>query len=587
MQNQLSILQNRLKLIAIALLIISSLLIIQLLSFQFRLDPEVASRLRNNSAGYGGREVEFRPNRGQIFDRDGEVFLAVNTLEYRIGISPGALGPEKREIAKELARVLDENELDIYQRLLPDENGQYPAYVTLKSPVSIAVGQQVDELDIPGIVIEPIPLRDYPQGDLTAQLIGFVNYDGRGFWGVEGHYNAELAGQSLIGVTSNIPLDVSEGVQLRHGQDLQLTIDRDVQFLAQQLLVETVQRENALGGHIIIMNPKTGEILAMASVPVVDIERYNELPPNERPLFNGTISYSYEPGSIFKILTAAVALDIQKPGLDLNWTYFDEGCEFKAGVQICTSTSTPTGTQTFGQCLVLSLNTCTVRWVEEIGISRWYDYLRKFGMGVPTGVDLEGEGAGIVNWPGSSTWSEANFLQTSFGQGISVTPLQFLVAANAIANDGLIMQPYIVMRRFDGDRVYEARPTPISRPISAASAQMVRAIMVDVVNGIYDNRALVENYQTAGKTGTAQKLEPNFTYSSTKAWASFIGFLPADDPQISVLIMLDEPTGYWGSQTAAPAFAELMDRLVVMLEIPPDTERIELVNAGGHPFDRD
>ena len=584
-------LQARLRMIAGGLTVISAILIAQLLSFQFRLDPEVASRLQHQSAGFDGQEVEFQPNRGEITDRDGEV-LAVNTVEYRIGISPGAVGTDKRQVAKDLAKALDANELEIYQRLLPDpDTGLYPIYVPLtESPVSIAMGQAVDVLDIPGIVIETVPLRDYPQGSLTANIVGFVNYDGRGYWGIEEHYNSELAGQSLIGIESNIPLDVSEGVQLRNGQNIQLTIDRDIQWIAQQTLVDAVEKYEAKGGHILIMNPKTGEILAMVSYPVLSADEYNELPPEERPQFNGNVSFTFEPGSIFKILTAATALDIDEPGLDLNWTYNDLGCEFMGGVDICTSTRQPTGTKTFSECLVLSLNTCTAHWNQEIGTSRWYDYLRRFGFGTPTGIDLAGEESGQVVWYGTAGWSEANFLQTSFGQGIAVTPIQMLTAANAIANGGVMMQPYIVQRRFDGENTYEARPTAIGRPFSADVAQIVLSIMIDVTgDGAFGEKAQVDNYLVAGKTGTAQKIGADFRYSSTQTYASFIGFLPAEDPQISVLIVLDEPDPiyYWGSQTAAPTFAELMKRLVVVLEIPEDTTRYDLVRAGGHPFDRD
>lgn len=583
-------LRLRLRMIGVGLIVISAILIIQLLSFQFRLDPEVAGRLQSQSAGYDGQEVEFLPNRGQIYDRDGE-FLAVNTVEYRIGISPGAVGRDKRQIAKDLAKALNANELEIYQRLLPDpDTGQYPIYVTLTdSPVSIAMGQAVDELDIPGIVIETVPLRDYPQGALTSNIVGFVNYDGRGYWGIEEHYNSELAGQSLIGVSSNIPLDVSEGIQLRNGQDIQLTIDRDIQWIAQETLLEAVDQYGAIGGHILIMNPKTGEILAMVSAPVFSADEYNALAPEDRTQFNGGISFTYEPGSIFKILTAAVALDIKEPGLDLNWTFNDLGCETMGGVNICTSTRRPTGIKNFAECLILSLNTCTAHWNQEIGTSRWYDYLRRFGLGTPTGIDMAGEENGQVVWYGTSGWSEANFLQTSFGQGIAVTPIQMLTAANAIANGGVMMQPYIVSQRYDGENLYEARPTAIGRPVSAEVAQIILSIMVDVVKGEYGKKAEVDNYLVAGKTGTAQKIGSDFRYSDTESYASFIGFLPAEDPQISVLVVLDEPDPiyYWGSATAAPTFSVLMERLVVLLEIPEDSVRYDLVRAGGHPFDRD
>ncbi|NDJ87489.1 MAG: penicillin-binding protein 2 [Chloroflexi bacterium] len=582
--------RGRLRLIALGMIIVSGLMIARLLSFQYRLDPEVQEQLYSVAGASEGRQVEYRPNRGRIYDRDGRV-LAVNTMEYRVGISPGAIGAgreTKREVAKDLARILELDEYEVFLQLLPNELGQYPRYVPLKSPVSLEAGEELEELDVSGLVIEPIYRRDYPQEQLTNQLIGFVNLDSVGYWGVEQHYQAELAGQSKIATESGLPADVLEDVNIRDGQDLVLTIDRDIQWFAQQALQDAVEREQALGGTIIVMNPRTGEILAMVSLPDFTLEDYNNLPEQDKPTYNPAIHDVYEPGSIFKILTAAVALDIQKPGLDMFWSYNNVGCEEMAGVLICDSERVPKGPITFPQCLVRSLNTCTAHWNLLIGRDNWYTYLENFGFGRPTGVDMAGEESGIVNWPGTGTFSEANFLQTSFGQGISVTPLQILVAANAIANDGLMMQPFIVQKFYDGDIVYEQRPTAIGRPISAATAQQVLEIMEQAVSAPegFGDKAELDGFSVAGKTGTAQKLAPDFSYSDDETWASFIGFVPADNPHLSILIMLDDPESYWGSQAAAPVFAELASRLVVLLEIPPDGVRTDLMNNGGNPFGR-
>lgn len=583
---------GRLNLVGLLMTMISVALVAQLLSFQFRLDPAVAEELQLRAGLGEGQEVEVRPNRGQIIDRDGEI-LAVNRMEYRIAISPSLVGQDRRETAKELARVLDTSELDIYQALLPDENGIYAGYVVLKSPVSPQVSQAVADLNIPGILIEPLAQRDYPQGTYMTQVLGFVNYNSVGYYGVEEFYQRELAGQTRITTESSSLLDISEDFEVRDGQTLQLTIDRDIQWIAQQTLDEAVSYYGALGGTILIMDPHTGEILAMVSDPPINLDEFLQDPDGRGTMpFTPIVGYTYEPGSTFKVLTAAAALDIQKPGLDLNWSYNNLGCEFKEGVQICDWDKLAKGGRTFTQCLVQSLNTCTARWVEEIGTTLWYNYLDRFGFGRPTNVDIAGEESGIVNWLNTPTWNPANFLQTSFGQGIAVTPIQLMTAVNAIANDGLMMQPHIVLRRVDGDRVFEHVATPISRPISATTAQQVLDLMQAVVeNEGEGTRGQVENYLIAGKTGTSQKII-NGIYSDTESWASFIGFVPADDPQISILVLLDRPTGptsseYYGSQSAAPTFAKLVERLVVLLEIPPDNLRNELINAGGRPFDRD
>lgn len=595
----MNVLNTRLRLVTIVLVIVGGVMIARLLSFQFQLDPEIQEQLYIYAGASTGRQVEYKPNRGTIYDRGGNA-LAVNTLEYKVGISPSAIGASreaKRQVAKDLARVLELNESEVFLQLLPNEQtGLYPVYIPLKSAISLEAGAELEALNIPGIVIEPLYRRDYPEELLTAQLIGFVSYDSIGYGGIEEHYQAELAGQSKIGTQSRVSVELAEDIGLRNGQDLVLTIDRDVQWVIQNALNEYVEQERATygaastikGGTIIVMNPKTGEILGMASYPYYTIEDYNSLPPEEKPRWNPAISYTFEPGSIFKILTAAVALNVQ-PGLDTYWTYNNVGCETMAGGQICDANPRQWGSRSFTQCLVQSLNTCTAHWnADIIGQDYWYDYMRKFGFGTVTGVDMSGEESGTVNWPGTPNQGEFNFLQTSFGQGISVTPIQFLTAANSVANDGVMMQPFIISKVIDGSTVYEHTPTAIGRPITAQSAHTVLRMMNEAVTSDlgFSGQSMIEGYQVAGKTGTSQKIGPDFRYSDTQSWGSFIGFIPADDPYISILVMLDEPKDYWGSLAAAPLFSEISRRLVVLLELPTDEVRVQLLNAGGNPFGR-
>lgn len=596
---------QRLGYVAIVLTIIGGLLIARLLSFQYRLDPEIEEQLYTIASASGGIEVEYQPSRGEIFDRDGQA-LAVNTLVYRVGISPGAIGPsreEKRDYAIAIARILEMSELEVLNLLLPNElTGLYPTYVSLREePITLEQGAQLEALDIPGMVIEPIYLREYPQGQLTNQVIGFVNYESQGYWGVEQHYQSTLAGQSLVTTETGLLLDdINRDLLIRDGQDLTLTIDRDAQWIVLQALAEVVEEQNAIGGTVVVMNPKTGEILAMISYPTFSLDEYNTTPEDEKPLFNPAIQMAYEPGSIFKVLTAAAALD---SGIaDLNWTYNNFGCEEIAGGDICDADSYPgasyaRGIVAFPNCIINSLNTCTAHWLyggdgyRGIGATLWYDtYLRGFGFGVPTGIDMWGEGAGIVNWRNTPAYGEFNFIQTSFGQGISVTPLQMLTAANAIANDGYIMAPHIVRSFTDGDRVRYVEPSPISQPISAEAAQEMLAVMERAVEDegpeVWGRLARVDGYTVAGKTGTSQKIVGG-QYSDDLSWASFLGFIPADNPQLTILIMLDQPEGYWGSQVSAPLFSTIASRLVVLFEIPPDNLRQDLIRDGGDPFGRD
>jgi len=576
---------RRVPFVLIGLSIIAAILIGQLLSFQLRLSPTIQQF--EESANQRGVVTErLRPNRGQIYDRDG-VVLAVNSFQYRVGISP-ALVLDRRLAATEIAAVLGLNDEDVYRQLLPDTNGIFAPYVLLASPIDDATALALEDLDIYGIQIESIPLRSYPQDELTAQLVGFVNYSEKGFYGIEGRYDRLLAGTAReIESGGGRLLDVSDLPDARDGQSLVLTVDRDIQFLVQDILIQAVERENAFGGTIIVMNPRTGAILGMQSYPVFKPADFPTLAQTPGFAYNPAISSQFEPGSIIKVVSAAITLQANEPGLDLNWTYNNTGCYEAVGVRICDFDRVAKGNVDFRRCLVQSLNTCTATWYSLVGPSKVYPVLQDFGFGTANGVDMEGEAAGLLRLPGDSGWSEADFLNISYGQGIAVTPLQMLTAVNAIANDGLMMQPHIVKERHDGDRVFETVPNPISRPISAEVANAITEIMVAVVaQGSVDELGGLAGYSVAGKTGTAQQPVPG-GYSATASWASFVAFLPADDPIVSVLVVLDRPAGYWGSQTAAPTFQELAKRLVVLLEIPPDEVRLQLVRTGGRPFGRE
>jgi cell division protein FtsI/penicillin-binding protein 2 len=287
------------------------------------------------------------------------------------------------------------------------------------------------------------------------------------------------------------------------------------------------------------------------------------------------------------VLTMAMALDAGTH--DLDWTYYDPGCFEAGGVAICNWDRAQHGNPTFADVFILSLNTGTATIFKEMGPYTVYPKLRDFGIGTPTGVDLEGEASGILVEPGDSNWSEAQFLNNSYGQGVAVTPLQMLTAANALANDGLIMQPHIVKARIDGDEVIATRPSASHRPISEEAAHTARDIMVRVLAENPDDVYDFPGYTVAGKTGTAEIPAPYGyePFAPGNSIASFIGFLPADDPVVSVLVKLDRPAGYWGSQTAAPVFQTLVERLVILMEIPPDTLRYQLVAQGGDPFKRE
>lgn len=585
-------LSRRLTIISLALIGISLILLVRLLSFQFYIDPIVKQSLENNAESHYSQTVEVQPNRGQIYDRSMNL-LAVNSFEYRIGISPNAIY-DREDVARALAPIINVPEDEIYRKLLPGPDGTFSSWVMLAPRVDFDAGQKLLDLDLDGVTIDPLPIRVYPQGALTGQVVGFfagseTSSAGQGYWGVEGYYQTVLAGQSKKVTKSNIPV-VEEinasSSEVRDGIDLVLTIDRDVQYLAQEMLDKAVAEQGATGGTILVMNPRTGEILAIANNQNgVTFDPYDTSSENMALAKNPAVSDLFEPGSIFKLVTMSIALEAGTH--DENWTYHDPGCFSPAGTLVCNWDSASRGNPTFAQVFIESLNTGTSTIFMEMGRSKVYPLLDAFGIGQKTGVDIQGEQAGLLPEPGDSNWNEAQFITTSFGQGVSITPLQMLTAANAIANDGLIMQPHIVKARIDGDEVIETQPVVLRRPISADTAHRARDIMVQIVSNPSSVDLLdVPGYTIAGKTGTAQIPTPG-GYDPNGAIASFIGFLPADDPVVSILVKLDRPRDYWGSMAAAPVFEEMVKRLVVLMEIMPDDERRAMVAQGGNPFERE
>ncbi len=568
---QQEILRKRLPVVIGLLLAVSGVLLLRLLSFQFPLDPAVDTYLSNlRDSGYG-RTLSLAGARGNIYDRHGET-LAVNTLEYRVGVSP-SLVADARLTATQLSTILGLNELTIYEAITSNAT-----WVPIAPSVSAELTQRLRALDLPELDFEAVPHRSYPQGSVAAQILGFVGGDLRGYYGVEGHYNDQLAGQVYQTSQSYIPFAVPlTDWQQERGRDVVLTIDRDVQFVAESELLDAINTYQAQSGSVIVMNPRNGDILAMASYPSFDPNTYFNI-EDEKLLANPLISEQYEPGSTFKVVVMASALETGT--ITRDWGYNDTGQIVVGGQTISNWNRRSFGYSNATQVLVESLNVGMATIGTMMGTTNFYTMMDKFGMGKETGIDLEGEQAGTMYVPGDELWSESNLGMNSFGQGIAMTPLQLITAVSAIANDGLMMQPRVVHEVVEGDQVFATRPVTLGRPISAETAHIVRDMMVQVVNEGLDGQASLEGYTIAGKTGTAEIPTP-IGYMPGASIGSFIGFFPADDPQVIVLVKLDRPADYWGSQTAAPAFRQLAERLAILLEIPTDDVRMQLAAQGG------
>jgi cell division protein FtsI/penicillin-binding protein 2 len=411
--------------------------------------------------------------------------------------------------------------------------------------------------------------------------LGIVNDTGYGFYGVEGYYNQLLHGnkgtlqveQSPVG--KELPkLPLAETLA-QPGTSLILTVDRNIQYIAEQELRRSLDEFGAEGGTVVIVQPQTGAILAAVSSPSFDPNDF----VNEDPdlLADPSVSKMWEPGSIFKIVTWAAGLD--SATINPNTTFYDEGALEVGGRVIQNWDRKGHGLVTMTDGLVQSLNTVAAFVSTSMGKDRFYAYLRRFGFGTLTSVDLSSEGPGMVKLPGDSNWFPSELGTNSFGQGIAVTPMQMIVAVSAVANRGTMVKPHIVQQFVARDpesgqlEPVAVEPMIVRRAISQETAETLTGMLVEVVEQ-NATRAQVSGYRIAGKTGTAQIPTP-YGYHPSDTIASFVGFAPADDPQFIVLVKLDRPRASpWGSQTAAPTFRAIAERLFAYMQIPPDDIRL-------------
>jgi cell division protein FtsI/penicillin-binding protein 2 len=433
------------------------------------------------------------------------------------------------------------------------------------------------ESQLPGIVLEEIDARAYPENTLAAHVLGYLGWqDDRqvGRYGIEGHFDERLAGSlgffsaehdssgSIIGVGTR------DFTPATDGDDVVLTIDRVVQSIIEEELADGVERYGATRGSIIVSDPMTGAILGMATYPTYDPNYYYAI-KEARVQLNPVVSDIFEPGSILKplIMAAALAEDIVKP----DTTFVDKGPVHVAEYTIDTYDGQHHGVQTMTQILEKSNNVGMV-WVgQQLGAEAMYDYLRRFGLGEKTGIELEGETQSTLKEP--AEWNVTTVATTSFGQGIALTPLQALNSINVLANGGVLMQPHIVARTQQGDEEKITQPATVQRVIPESAASQATAMLVSVVENGVGQLARVPGYYLAGKTGTAQVPDDQGAYDPDRKIISFVGFGPITRPQFSILIKLDDPAGLsLASGTAAPMFRHISENLLNYYQVPPDYE---------------
>lgn len=529
------------------------------------------------------REVELPANRGKLYDRDGQP-LAMSLAADTVYANPRLLreeGIDVAAVASQIAPLLDRPAADVAEVLARDTGFAY-----LARQLPRGVGEQVEALRLPGVGVLSEPTRSYPAGGLGAQAIGFAGVDNVGLAGLEAQYDDVLAGRPGALRMERAPGGVSISAAPRQlepavdGTDVVLTLDRQVQHVAERALAGAVEEHDAKGGSAVVLDVATGEVLAMASVPQFDPGEIGQVDPYER--HNRAVTDVYEPGSVSKVVTAAAALEDGIVDLDEVFTVPDF---YQAGAKrIRDSSPHDPWRITFFDIIARSSNVGTIQIAERLGPQRLHDYLRAFGYAEQTGIGFPGEAAGLL--PPVERWWTTSLPTIAIGQGVSVTLLQVAGVLETIASGGERVAPTIVRGTVGSDgRLRPATPPERRRVVSEETAAVITRMLVGAVEGDHatGGHARVPGYEVAGKTGTAQK--PSRTsrgYEPGKYVASFAGFAPASDPSIVVAVMIDEPTGsagVVGGVVAAPVFREIADFTLLHRRVPSET--VGGADAGG------
>lgn len=508
------------------------------------------------------RPVPLTGRRGVIYDRHGRELAVSLETASAFAQSDEILDP--KEAASKLSTILKLKPEEVLKKLESQKS-----FVWLKRRLDPAEAQAVAKLGLRGIHLVPESKRSYPKRELAAHVLGFVGMDDKGLEGVEYQYDHLLGGQPRWVVSFRDALGrviFREEEAKSPSYDLHLTIDEVIQYIAERELSRAVAQSRAKGGTAIVMDPRTGEVLALANLPSYDPNRYQEAPLASRR--NRAVTDTYEPGSAFKTIMAAAAIEegIVRPE---DRFYGEMGAIRVGGITI--RDHERYNWLTFEEVIAHSSNVGAIKVGMKLGRSLYYNYISSFGFGSLTGIDLPGESAGMIRRP--RNWSLVSLGSLSIGQEIAVTPIQMAAAISAVANGGHLMKPFIarVLTTPDGKPVKEFHPIRLRRVISEATARTLTDLLKRVVAEGTGKLAAVDGYQVAGKTGTAQKLDQaTGHYSHSKLIASFVGFVPADDPRLTILVVVDEPQGEaWGGSVAAPAFREIAKAALKYLRILP------------------
>ncbi|MFB5281343.1 stage V sporulation protein D [Peribacillus sp. Hz7] len=522
------------------------------------------------------RNIPFEPKRGEILDRNG-VELATNISAPTVYVIPRQI-ENPGEAAEQLASILNMDKQKAYELVTKKT-------MSVRIPegrkISHEKAKKIKALGLKGVYIAEDSKRHYPFGSYLSHVLGFAGSDNQGLMGIELTYDKELSGEKgYVKFYSD-----AKGKRLENmaddykapvdGNDVKLTIDSKIQTIVERELDNAEATYNPDGIIAIAMDPNSGEILAMSSRPSFDPANFQEV-PSEVYNRNLPVWSSYEPGSTFKIITLAAALEEGKVNLDRD-TFFDPGHVEVAGATLRCWKRGGHGSQTYLEVVENSCNPGFVQLGERLGKDKLFQYIKDFGFGAKTGIDLAGEGTGIMfNMDRVGPVEQAT---TAFGQGVSVTPIQQVTAVSAAVNGGILYTPYIAKELIDsttGEVVMEKKPKAKRRVISEETSKEVRRALESVVAKGSGAGAFVESYRVGGKTGTAQKAE-NGRYLENNHIVSFIGFAPADKPEVVIYVAVDNPKGtvQFGGVVAAPIVGKIMEDSLHALDVKPRKNQIE------------
>ena len=545
----------------VSILLFFLVLYVALVSRAFQLQVVSGETLGKLADRQHKASLTLYPERRFIFDRNGQK-LAATIMADSVYVDPSNV-EDRRKVSSKLSSILGVKRQKITGAL--SNQGSFRWIARQISPVRT---ERIRTLKLKGVHLVQEPRRFYPHRELACHLLGFAGLDSTGLDGLESKYDEYLKGvpkkvvwgRDARGRKIYLSDDSGSAVDDR-SCSLFLTIDSKIQYIVESQLKKAIEDTGAKGGTVIVMDPGTGEVLAMANEPLFNPNEFSIYPADARR--NRAVTDCFDPGSVFKPFVAAAALE---EGLVTETDIFDcENGSYTVGNRVIHDAQNEKFQElNLPDIIKHSSNIGSVKIAEKLGKEKFYHYITMFGFGSKTGIDLPGESRGILR--NSKDWTDVDFATIAFGQGVSVTAIQLVTAMSAIANDGVLMKPHVVRCMVDkkGSVVKEIEPVAVRRVISPETSHRITSILTDVVEEGTGGNARIVNLSVAGKTGTSQKFDFDLgRYSARKVEASFIGFFPAEDPQMVILVMLDEPKIHrWGGAAAAPVFREVSEQIL-------------------------